>query len=168
MKKKNASLKIILAALVALGTMSMACSLTATPAAPLVGAGGGADATEQPSVPVEEAPFGEQGPVEEPPPTFEVSPEQPQEPIPAEPLEAEPAQASYEPAQPAIPAAEEQQTPDWFEAFSQLQQPTEEAAATPPAVPTEEENPFEIFGAEQPSTVTEGEPYEDFTARIRM
>jgi hypothetical protein len=73
-----------------------------------------------------------------------------------------------EPATGEAPPAKEVQTPDWFEAFSQLQQPTAETTEAPPAAPVEEENPFAMFGAEQAPAATEGEPYEEFAARVRM
>ena len=66
------------------------------------------------------------------------------------------------------PPAQEDQTPDWFEAFSQLQQPTAETAEAAPATPAEDENPFAMFGTEQAPAASEGEPYEEFAARVRM
>ena len=73
-----------------------------------------------------------------------------------------------EPAAAEAPPAKEDQTPDWFEAFSQLQQPSAETTEAPPAAPAEEENPFAMFGAEQAPAATESEPYEEFAARVRM
>jgi hypothetical protein len=67
-----------------------------------------------------------------------------------------------------VPSAKEDQTPDWFEAFSQLQQPSAETTEAPPNAPAEEENPFAMFGAEQAPTAAESEPYEEFAARVRM
>ncbi len=91
------------------------------------------------------------------------------EPTPlAEPSAAMTPPVSEPPAAEAQPAKEDQ-PPDWFEAFSQLQQPTAETTEAEPTAPTEEENPFAIFGTEQvPAAATEGEPYEDFAARARM
>lgn len=117
--------------------------------------------------PVEEDTFGAQ-PAEQPQPAFEATPAEAQEPSMYEVPETEPAQPAPEAAVPATPAAEEGPTGDWMEAFSQLQQPGAEETGTPATTPAEEENPFAMFGAEQPSAVTEGEPYEDFSARIRM
>jgi tetratricopeptide (TPR) repeat protein len=66
-------------------------------------------------------------------------------------------------------------TPDYFEAFSQLQQAAQEVPAETP--PAEEdattENPFEAFsgGGEElptPSMPTAEESYDEFAARIRM
>lgn len=90
--------------------------------------------------------------------------EQPQEAPAVEPSAMEAAPRAAEPTStPAEPAA------DWYEAFSQLQQPAEEAPAAASAAPqAEEENPFAMFGAEEPAATLEGEPYEDFTARVRM
>ena len=73
-----------------------------------------------------------------------------------------------EPVAAEVPPVKEDQTPDWFEAFSQLQQPSAETTEAPPAAPAEEENPFAMFGAEQASAAAEGEPYEEFAARTRM
>ncbi len=73
-----------------------------------------------------------------------------------------------EPAKEEAQQAKEDQTPDWFEAFSQLQQPTAETTEASPAPPAEEENPFAMFGVEQASPAAEGEPYEDFASRTRM
>jgi hypothetical protein len=58
--------------------------------------------------------------------------------------------------------------PDWYEAFAQLQQPASEGSEAPPSAPVEEENPFAMFGVEQTPAAAEGEPYEDFAARVRM
>ena len=73
-----------------------------------------------------------------------------------------------EPATGELPPTQEDQTPDWFEAFSQLQQPTAETTEAPSAAPSEEENPFAMFGTEQAPAATEGAPYEEFAARVRM
>jgi hypothetical protein len=126
-------------------------------------------ASEPPAaVATEEVPFGAQQ-TEEPPPVVEAAPEQAQEQAPAEQFEAQPAQASLEPASAETPVSDANQNPDWFEAFSQLQQPAGEVAEAPPAAPAEEENPFAIFETEQPSTPpAEGEAYEEYTARVRM
>jgi len=67
-----------------------------------------------------------------------------------------------------VPPAKEDQTPDWFEAFSQLQQPSIESTEAAPAAQAEEENPFAMFGTEQAPSAAEGEPYEEFVARVRM
>jgi hypothetical protein len=67
-----------------------------------------------------------------------------------------------------VTPAKEDQTPDWFDAFSQLQQPDAESTEATLASPAEDENPFAIFGTEQAPAVTEAEPYEEFAARIRM
>jgi hypothetical protein len=75
-------------------------------------------------------------------------------------------QASAEPAAPAASETSGEETPDWFEAFSQLQQPVEVTAETPADSPSEEENPFAMFGGDQSSATLEGEPYEEFTARV--
>ncbi len=84
-------------------------------------------------------------------------------------------QAAEQHIEPSPPAAEPASPPaepagDWYEAFSQLQQPAEEAAAEPASAQQqgEEENPFAMFGAEESATTVEGEPYEEFTARVRM
>jgi tetratricopeptide (TPR) repeat protein len=122
--------------------------------------GFGAPAEEPPAAAVEETPFGSQ-PIEESPRAIEPEPEQVPEPPPFEApaMEAAPA---------ASPEATADQPPDWFEAFSQLQQPAAETAETPAAQAAEEEDPFAIFGTEQSSATVEGEPYEEFTARVRM
>jgi tetratricopeptide (TPR) repeat protein len=64
------------------------------------------------------------------------------------------------------------QTPDWFEAFSQLEQPPTETAEPAIEGQPEEENPFAAFGAEAelptPEAPIEGETFEEFAARIRM
>jgi hypothetical protein len=73
-----------------------------------------------------------------------------------------------EPAKVEVPPAKEDQAPDWFEAFSQLQQPSTETTEATPAAPAEEENPFAMFSAEQAPDATESETYEEFAARIRM
>jgi hypothetical protein len=72
-----------------------------------------------------------------------------------------------EPKSEEAPPAKVDETPDWFEAFSQLQQPVETPEA-PSAAPTEEENPFAMFGAEQSPAAAEGEPFDEFASRIRM
>ena len=69
-------------------------------------------------------------------------------------------------AAPASPQAD--QTPDWFEAFSQLQQPAAETTEAPTATPTEEENPFAVFGTEEAPAAPEGESFDEFAARTRM
>ena len=73
-----------------------------------------------------------------------------------------------EPATEEVPPTKEDQVPDWFDAFSQLQQPTAETTEAPPAAAAEEENPFAMFETEQAPAATEGEPYEEFAARVRM
>jgi tetratricopeptide (TPR) repeat protein len=129
--------------------------------------GFGAPAEEPPVAAAEETPYGSQ-PIEEPPRAIEPEPEQVQEPSPSEAPAMEASPATPEPAPAAAPETTADQPPDWFEAFSQLQQPAGEAAETPAPAPTEEENPFAIFGTEQSSATVEGEPYEEFTARVRM
>ena len=108
---------------------------------------------------------------------FGVSTEAPVE-APAPPSVAEPSRVVEppvvltppvsEPVAAEVPPAKEDQTPDWFEAFSQLQQPSTETTEAPPAAAAEEENPFAMFGAEQAPAATESEPYEEFAARVRM
>jgi len=73
-----------------------------------------------------------------------------------------------EPVPAEVPPTKEDQTPDWFEAFSQLQQPTAETTEAAPVAPAEDENPFAMFGAEQAPSTAEGEPYEEFASRVRM
>ncbi len=120
----------------------------------------GFGAAEQTPV-VEETGFGEQ-PVQEP--QVAAEPEQPQETFGFESPAAETAPAVSEPTPQSEPPAA-----DWSEAFSQLQQPAEETPATPAAAPQgEEENPFAMFGTEEPAVSAEGEPYEEFTSRVRM
>lgn len=58
--------------------------------------------------------------------------------------------------------------PEWLDAFSQLQQPAEEAQTVPEAAPAEEANPFAAFGGEEPAAPADAETYEDYTARLRM
>jgi hypothetical protein len=115
---------------------------------------------------VEETAFGSQ-PMEEPLPAIEPTAEQAQEPSPVERPETEEEQAAPE-AVASPQAGGEGQAPDWFEAFDQLQQMGGTTTEIPAVTPAEEENPFAMFGTEQPSATVEGEPYEDFTARIRM
>jgi tetratricopeptide (TPR) repeat protein len=129
----------------------------------------GAPAEEPPVAAVEETPFGSQ-PIGEPPRAIEAEPEpEPlQETTHTETPAMEATPVTPEPVPTATPDTSTEATPDWFEAFSQLQQPAGESAETPAPAPTEEENPFAIFGAEQPSTAVEGEPYDEFSARVRM
>lgn len=106
-------------------------------------------------------------PVEEAPPA-EITPAEPTE----EAAVAEPI-APVEEAPPAeTPPAEGEETPSWLEAFSQLQQPTEETAEPTPEAEVQQENPFAAFGAEAEAPGTEGpiegELYEEFAARTRM
>jgi hypothetical protein len=124
-------------------------------------------AQKPPSAHVEETPFGSQ-PMEEPQRAIEPEPEQPQEPSPVESPMMEAVQASPEPAAPAASETSGEETPDWFEAFSQLQQPAEVTAEPPADSPSEEENPFAMFGGDQSSATVEGEPYDEFTARMGM
>lgn len=124
---------------------------------PPVSADYGFGATTEPTTEaVEEIAFGEK-PAQEPEPVvedpFHLTSEAPGEPAAAETQAAE------------APAAEQ---PDWFDAFSQLQQTTEEASVPAQSAPMEEENPFASFGSDQPSPITDAESYEDFTARVRM
>ena len=129
----------------------------------------GAPAEESPATAVEETPFGSQ-PIEAPPQAIEPEPEPAalQETSPSETpaMEAAPMTPEQEPA--ATPETSAEAPPDWLDAFSQLQQPAGESTEAPVPAPTEEENPFAIFGEEQPSTAVEGEPYDEFTARVRM
>jgi hypothetical protein len=120
---------------------------------------------EAPSAHVEEIPIGSQ-PMEESQRAIESEPEQPQEPSPFESPIMEAVQASPVPAAPAASETSGEEAPDWFEAFSQLQQPAEGTAATPADSPSEEENPFAMFGGDQSSATVEGEPYEEFTSRV--
>lgn len=129
--------------------------------------GFGATAEAPPLPAVEEVPFSAQ-PIIEPLPTIEPAAEQTQEVPAVEPLGFESVPPSPEPAAIEAPAATTDQTPDWFEAFSQLQQPPAEATEAPPAIQPEEENPFAIFGAEPAPTSVEGESFEEYSARIRM
>jgi len=106
-------------------------------------------------------------PVEEAPPA-EITPAEPTE----EAAVAEPI-APVEEAPPAeTPPAEGEETPSWLEAFSQLQQPTEETAEPTSEAEVQQENPFAAFGAEAEAPGTEGpiegELYEEFAARTRM
>lgn len=120
--------------------------------------------TEEPAPQaVEETPFGET-PAQEPEAVAEDSFDQPLE-AAAEPAVPEMAQTEAEPPAPESPAAEQ---PDWFDAFSRLQQSPGEAPATPEPAPAEETDPFAAFGSDQPAPAAEGESYEDFTARVRM
>jgi hypothetical protein len=129
----------------------------------------GAPAEEPPVAAVEETAFGSQ-PIEEPPRAIEPEPvpEQVQEPAPLEASTMEAVPATPEPPPAASPETTAEQPPDWFEAFSQLQQPAAETAEAPAPPPAEEENPFAIFGTAESSATVEGVPYEEFTARVRM
>jgi hypothetical protein len=111
-----------------------------------------------PSIPSEDA-FGVPIETQPAPPVAEPTP------VAEPPVEEAP--AVTEPPVAEVPQAVDQ-TSDWSEAFSQLQQPTAETAEVAPSAPTEEENPFAMFGAEQTTSAVEGEPYEDFAARVRM
>jgi tetratricopeptide (TPR) repeat protein len=78
--------------------------------------------------------------------------------------------AAPETSEPAIDTPAEASAtgqPEWFDAFSQLQQPAGETPATPAPAP-EEENPFAAFGSDQATPAADAESYEDFTARVRM
>ncbi len=126
----------------------------------------GAPPAQPQAAAVEETPFGSQ-PIEEPAHPTEPEPLQEASPVEAPALEAT-AQVST-PTPVASPDSSEAATSDWFEAFSQLQQPeiqATEASALAPA--PDEENPFAVFGTEQTSETVEGEPYDEFTARARM
>ncbi len=112
-----------------------------------------------PLEPVAEAPSVPET-IEPAPPVVEATPIA-EPPVAVTPLASEPAPAE-------APPAKEDQTPDWFEAFSQLQQPTAETTEAAPATPAEDENPFAMFGTEQAPAASEGEPYEEFAARVRM
>jgi hypothetical protein len=127
----------------------------------------GAPAEQPSAAPVEENPFGTQPAEEAPQAVAEPEPEPQQAPSPFEMPAA--AAASPEPTPEPAPAASADQTSDWFEAFSQLQQPTEETTEAPVAAnQAEEENPFAIFGTEQSSAPVEAEPFDEFAARARM
>jgi len=114
---------------------------------------------------VEENPFGEQPPAAQELVQEEVTPEPIQEEAAPEPV----VETAPEPS-----ASGTAENPEWLEAFSQLQQaggevPVAEQPAA--ATPAEEENPFAMFETEQAqpqAAPTEGEPYEDFSARMRM
>ena len=146
--------------------------------APATGYGFGLPEETLPAEPVtEEAPSVSETIEPSPPPTAEDAFGAPMETPPTPYVEeatpiAEPPVAVVplvsEPAPAEAPPAQEDQTPDWFEAFSQLQQPTAETAETAPATPAEDENPFAMFGTEQAPAASEGEPYEEFAARVRM
>jgi len=116
-------------------------------------------AAEPTPEPVEETPFGET-PAQEPvlEDSFAQSPEQIAEAPEIAPPAAEPPTAE-------TPAAEQ---PEWFDAFSQLQQTPEEPSSTVEPAPAEEENPFAAFGSDQPTPAADAQSYEDFTARVRM
>ena len=129
--------------------------------------GFGAPTAEPPAAAVEETPFGSQ-PIEEPSQAIEPEPEHVPEPAPSEAPAMEAAPAIPEPTPAPSPEASAEQPADWFEAFSQLQQPAAEATGAAASPAAEEENPFAIFGTEQSATPVEGEPYEEFTARVRM
>lgn len=119
---------------------------------------------EQPSVAaVEETPFGSQS-IEEPAPIIEQVPE----PSPLEAPAMAAAPVTPEPVQEATPETNADATSDWLEAFSQLQQPEAPSAEPPSPAPAEEENPFAMFGTEETSATVEGEPFDEFTARVRM
>lgn len=109
--------------------------------------------------PVEPQPVGAEDSFGAPiaPPAVEAVAEPPVEALPSTP---EPPMAAPAPSQ-------ADQTPDWFEAFSQLQQPATETAESP-APPAEEENPFAVFGTEEAPAATEGESFDEFAARTRM
>lgn len=69
--------------------------------------------------------------------------------------------------------AEPEQTPDYFDAFAQLQQAAQEVPETETPPQAEEENPFAAFGGgtEAPTVSAGGtgeETYEEFAARTRM
>jgi hypothetical protein len=113
-----------------------------------------------PAAPVEE-------PIPPPEPLIEAAPLTIEAmPVPEPPIESAPPIAESTIAD--VPSAAGDKAPDWYEAFAQLQQPASESAEAPPSAPVEEENPFAIFGVEQAPTAAEGEPYEDFAARVRM
>ncbi len=79
---------------------------------------------------------------------------------------------TIEPAATEETKAEAGQVPDWFEAFSQLEQPSTETVEPAVEGQLEEENPFAAFGAEAesptPEAPIEGETFEEFAARLRM
>ena len=117
---------------------------------------------QPPAAPAEESPFGSEQ-IEVPQTSNEPEPEAAaHQEIPGDepPVVAEvPVSA---PETPVIEASE------WEDAFSQLRQPASETGETTEAPQVAEENPFAVFGTEQPSEAAESEPYEDFTARVRM
>jgi tetratricopeptide (TPR) repeat protein len=122
------------------------------------GFGAPAEATPQA---VEETPFGEL-PVQEP--------ETATDPF-GQVLEPPAETTAPETTEPAVEIPAEAATseqPEWLDAFSQLQQPTEESPAAAAQAPVEEENPFAAFGSDQPTSAAEAESYEDYTARVRM
>lgn len=131
-------------------------------------------AAEEPSVPAVEEPAQPMAAADvttgsgEPPQTVGETPfgEEPAGVAPETPVDQTVAEAPPPTPEPtaAEPAATEQA--EWLDAFSQLQQPTEQPVESP--APAEEENPFAAFGAEQPPAVADTESYEDFTARVRM
>jgi len=134
---------------------------------PPISAGYGFGTTAEPAPQaVEETPFGET-PAQEPEAVLEYplgqTPEATAE-VTAEATAQEVARTAEESAA-ETPTAEQ---PDWFDAFSQLQQTPGDTPASPEAAPSAEENPFAAFGSEQPTPAADGESYEDFTARVRM
>lgn len=124
---------------------------------------------ETPVAVAEETPFGVER-LEEPQVTSEPEPiPEPQQEVPqyeSPVMEAPPAMA--EPTPTPQPEALTIEANEWAEAFSQLQQPATETAEPVASAQAEEENPFAMFGTEQPVESVEGEPYEEFTARVRM
>ena len=103
-------------------------------------------------------------------PAIAPEPEAPAQEPPALELPSLETEAAPAPAGEPAPPSSEDQSSEWFEAFSQLQQPAETASGAAPETPTaaEEENPFAVFGTEASPTAVEGEPYDDFAARVRM
>ena len=157
---------------------TVAAAAIEEPQAPATDHGFGAHEEAAPMEPAtEEAPFVPET-VESSPPiatedSFGVVIEAPPTPpvVEATPLAEPPAALTppvSEPATAEVPPAKEVQTPDWFEAFNQLQQPSAETTEASPASPAEEKNPFAAFGTEQTPATTEAEPYEEFAARVRM
>jgi tetratricopeptide (TPR) repeat protein len=124
---------------------------------------------ETPVVAAEETPFGVER-IEEPQVASEPEPvPEPQQEVPQyeSPITTTPP-AMAEPTPAPEPESLTIEANEWAEAFSQLQQPATETAEPVASAQAEEENPFAMFGTEQPVESVEGEPYEEFTARVRM
>jgi tetratricopeptide (TPR) repeat protein len=124
--------------------------------------------------PLEAPPQAEQAPEEAQPspaePQAEFGTEQREEQSTVEPIAEEPAPPPGEVSAPEAPEGEPEQTPSWQDAFSQLEQPPQDAEQTAVTEQAQEENPFAAFGAEAPTSEggVEEEPYDVFAARKRM